>query len=272
MQVLHHISSMARRVVLLQQLAGLLVPGGRALVTAWATLQDEPGKLAKWEAIPSAEHLGAATSAESSNPQASSSVQHPGAPAAGCATPLQAAHDLGHAVLGAQPPGQAAGSHADCRSGSNRQASGSAATEGPEGSGPVRAHRDRDRSCSVPLSSSGSPPAVQGPAGTACAAQDARLLEGCEPQQLAAAARTGNDYFVPWHLPLHRVEAAAALKGAASATGGVLDHSKGTVVFKRYYHLFEEGELEGLVQRVPGVRLEESFWDKGNWCCIFCRL
>ena len=50
---------------------------------------------------------------------------------------------------------------------------------------------------------------------------------------------------------------------------GRVDRAKGTVVFKRYYHLYDKGELEGLVQRVPGMKLESSFFDKSNWCAIF---
>lgn len=51
--VLHHIASAARRVRLLAELARVLRPGGRALVTVWASQQEEPAKLAKWEPIPS---------------------------------------------------------------------------------------------------------------------------------------------------------------------------------------------------------------------------
>lgn len=50
--VLHHISSSARRVRLLRELARVLRPGGRALVTVWASQQEEPGKLDKWQPIP----------------------------------------------------------------------------------------------------------------------------------------------------------------------------------------------------------------------------
>jgi hypothetical protein len=53
---------------------------------------------------------------------------------------------------------------------------------------------------------------------------------------------------------------------------GRVDKAKGTVVLKRYYHLYDKGELEGLVQRVPGVKLEKSFFDKSNWCAIFQKL
>ena len=38
--------------------------------------------------------------------------------------------------------------------------------------------------------------------------------------------------------------------------------------FKRYYHVFEEGELENLILKVDGLSVIESFYDQGNWCCI----
>ena len=53
---------------------------------------------------------------------------------------------------------------------------------------------------------------------------------------------------------------------------GRVDSVKGTVVFKRYYHLFDQGELDSLVHGIPGVRLTASFFDKSNWCVIFQKL
>jgi len=38
--------------------------------------------------------------------------------------------------------------------------------------------------------------------------------------------------------------------------------------FKRYYHVFEEGELEELVSSVENLKVEEIYYDQGNWCCI----
>jgi SAM-dependent methyltransferase len=49
--VLHHISSRARRLRLLSELLRVLRAGGRALITVWASEQEEPGKLQKWEPI-----------------------------------------------------------------------------------------------------------------------------------------------------------------------------------------------------------------------------
>ena len=39
--------------------------------------------------------------------------------------------------------------------------------------------------------------------------------------------------------------------------------------WKRFYHVFESGELENLIEDTPGVNVVESYYDQGNWCCIF---
>lgn len=87
---------------------------------------------------------------------------------------------------------------------------------------------------------------------------------------------------MPWHVPFHRADAVSAIRSASGAEGGCgasatpgasgrIDRDTSSVVFKRYYHLFDEGELEGLVAGVPGVAVVASFYDKNNWCCIFRR-
>ena len=44
--MLHHISTVERRIAMLAELARALRCGGRALVTVWASEQEQPGKLA----------------------------------------------------------------------------------------------------------------------------------------------------------------------------------------------------------------------------------
>jgi len=39
--------------------------------------------------------------------------------------------------------------------------------------------------------------------------------------------------------------------------------------WKRFYHVFEEGELESLIAEVDQLKLVESYYDQGNWCCSF---
>ena len=38
-------------------------------------------------------------------------------------------------------------------------------------------------------------------------------------------------------------------------------------VFKRYYHLFKEGEIDELARQcAPNVQIFRSFFDSDNWC------
>ncbi|XP_056229182.1 alkylated DNA repair protein alkB homolog 8 [Seriola aureovittata] len=39
-------------------------------------------------------------------------------------------------------------------------------------------------------------------------------------------------------------------------------------VFHRYYHVFQQGELEQLCVQVPGVKVQSSYHDQGNWCAV----
>lgn len=39
-------------------------------------------------------------------------------------------------------------------------------------------------------------------------------------------------------------------------------------VFHRYYHLFQQGELEHLCGQISGVKVESSYHDQGNWCVL----
>ncbi|KAL7548368.1 hypothetical protein ACHAWF_011657 [Thalassiosira exigua] len=42
------------------------------------------------------------------------------------------------------------------------------------------------------------------------------------------------------------------------------DSKKNLVVFQRYCHMYRRGELESLCERVPGLEVVESFYEKGN--------
>lgn len=39
-------------------------------------------------------------------------------------------------------------------------------------------------------------------------------------------------------------------------------------VFHRYYHVFQQGELELLCGQLAGVKVQSSYHDQGNWCVI----
>lgn len=42
--------------------------------------------------------------------------------------------------------------------------------------------------------------------------------------------------------------------------------------FMRFYHVFEENELENLCVSIGGVVIEESFYEQGNWCVILKKI
>ncbi|XP_062842129.1 alkylated DNA repair protein alkB homolog 8 [Trichomycterus rosablanca] len=66
-------------------------------------------------------------------------------------------------------------------------------------------------------------------------------------------AFASQDLLVPWHL-----------KGEAKASE--------KSVFHRFYHVFQQGELESLSESVGGVKVQQSYYDQGNWCVILQKM
>ncbi|XP_050986435.1 alkylated DNA repair protein alkB homolog 8 isoform X2 [Labeo rohita] len=76
-------------------------------------------------------------------------------------------------------------------------------------------------------------------------------------------AFVSQDLLVPWHLKSN----ADKNKGAASgSTKGPMDNTSQGPVFHRYYHVFQQGELEDMCCGVTGVKVLRSYHDQGNWC------
>uniref|UniRef100_A0A336M1J7 CSON010319 protein n=1 Tax=Culicoides sonorensis TaxID=179676 RepID=A0A336M1J7_CULSO len=63
------------------------------------------------------------------------------------------------------------------------------------------------------------------------------------------------DVLVPWKL-----------KGKSQS------ESTESKTFLRYYHVFNEGELESLCNEIPDIKVIKSYYDQGNWCVIFEKL
>lgn len=65
-------------------------------------------------------------------------------------------------------------------------------------------------------------------------------------------------------------EAPAEKSGAKKLTddNNFVDEEKKAVVYKRFYHLFKQGELEENVKEIEEVELLSSYYDHANWCVI----
>ena len=219
--VLHHITTPSRRIHMLTELLRVLRPGGKALVTVWATHQEDMRKLAKWQPI--------------DRPGGSNQSHHPDLPHD---------HDSGTS---------------DCKPAVDYVRSGLGG----------RCIEDQVESLSLE-------PAGSDGAGVATAQQHLvpEQCGGAESGRSSQGEGISNDYFVPWHLPFHRAEAALQVLKAEqehenTAAGSIrIDNKKNAVVFSRYYHVYEQFELDQLVRSVPEAEVLDSFYDKDNWCVV----
>ena len=226
--VLHHITTPARRIRMLKELLRILRPAGKALVTVWATDQEDMKKLAKWQPIDRpgwhAEDATIGHQSESSAVSAAVITSSTISPS-GVANPSLRTDQADEAGAPRQQSAAQVGGHRNAQSGSAQQAS--------------------------------------------------VALPSTSQHQSAAPS---NDYFVPWHLPFHRAEAAMQVlkasgqdsqKADPAAAGSIrIDNKKNSVVFSRYYHVYEQFELDKLVEQVPGAEVLDSFYDKDNWCIV----
>ena len=87
---------------------------------------------------------------------------------------------------------------------------------------------------------------------------------------------------VPWNVPGHWAASPGAAAGSitprheTSTTAGARDEetslpgpsaapTSAGAVYRRYYHLFDRGELPRLA-RFAGLEVASEFYDKDNWC------
>eukprot|EP00884_Botryococcus_braunii_P003339 jgi/Botrbrau1/13005/Bobra.0389s0004.1 len=209
--VLHHISSRARRIRLLKELVRVLRSGGTALVTVWATEQEEPHKLAKWHPIPPPT-LGAAPGEGCGCPSEGSTVPPPGGatlPDRPWDRPVPVGQTPTSSVPGATLPNRstdapagpslvAAGASAEVL---NRQRAVEERWGGSESGGRAAAavgtgglNRQTDGGSGPEGGGSGDPVPAAGGSGP-------------------SAGGEGGDFLVPWHVPFHRVEAGGLAAG-----------------------------------------------------------
>lgn len=76
------------------------------------------------------------------------------------------------------------------------------------------------------------------------------------------------DVFVPWHLSF---KFETDLENI-DKTDAIVDMEKKSVVYKRYYHVFREGELDALIKQFHQLEIVDSYYDKENWACRVKRI
>lgn len=72
------------------------------------------------------------------------------------------------------------------------------------------------------------------------------------------------DVFVAW-----RMKQPGKEKKPTSTREEETNATKTNDVYLRFYHVFEQNELEKLFESIRGTRIVESFYEQGNWCVIF---
>ncbi|KAI8102345.1 hypothetical protein M9435_005949 [Picochlorum sp. BPE23] len=87
-------------------------------------------------------------------------------------------------------------------------------------------------------------------------------IDAPDPEHDIDGYTTANDYLVPWHVPMHRIEASSLRET------GEIDRDRNSIKFKRYYHLFAPGELDRLVELSKQSTLVDAFYDRDNWCIV----
>lgn len=56
--------------------------------------------------------------------------------------------------------------------------------------------------------------------------------------------------------------------GSEPRTSPGSESERSLPVYHRYYHLFQQGELQQLCGQIPGVDVQHGYHDQGNWCVI----
>lgn len=71
--------------------------------------------------------------------------------------------------------------------------------------------------------------------------------------------------------PAHNTDSDGG-RSALESYGGVFDEAKRAVVFQRYCHVYQKGELRDLLTLIDGVHILEEYYDTGNHCILLEKL
>ncbi|CAM9142997.1 unnamed protein product [Laminaria digitata] len=286
--VLHHFSSESRRLRALSELCRLLRPGGLVLVYAWAIEQEQDSRrsfaaqdvLVPWHLGDQHNHQnkhdacrnGASTN-NVSDQHACRADQTARAPD-GASTNNASDQQTWFTDQTAPAPAQVPATHGGIVRNHSQP------TPPPPGTHGVQAPNDSQ------FSPGGLPTASASKAGT-CENGDAIVKHAVgagggtnTPNQATGNQRSSNalgSVVTQATGDQSSTNAVGSVGNVSAPTPSAPRHgvridgvagAGGSVVYQRYCHMYAEGELEGLVESVGGLRVVKSYYDRSNWCVV----
>ncbi|XP_045930473.1 alkylated DNA repair protein alkB homolog 8 isoform X1 [Micropterus dolomieu] len=253
--VIHHFSTQERRLAAVRELVRLLKPGGRALIYVWAFEQEYNKQRSKYLRDQNKEHPESNsptenTSEDSQQPYGKSSI-HTSRHLRDNCTPVDNLQDVSKVTDGKLSV------HTN-RTAFNTQdllvpwhlKEGKRRGEEESGEGGKKDKR-KEKSKKI--------------LGNSTARQD------CNPDPssgIDSNTVSGLDSSDATHSPDSKPGPRCGTAQTSSSTLKSESESSPAPVFHRYYHVFQQGELEQLCGQVAGVKVQSSYHDQGNWCVI----
>jgi len=256
----------------------LLRPGGRALIYVWALEQEHNKQRSKYLKDPSKESPGGHDPRENT-PASGASPQR----TASCHGDAGVNHDTELGGTGGQRPDEDQVHRGKLSVHTNRTAFNSQDVLVPwhlkDGTGRVgKGRKEREREAgngdkmrkrqagsAVPKDN----PAIDGHSLPSSGptpdrkteSTDANQPTGLDSRLLQPSIKDPDDEAASKSCPgLEDAPSPAPAESSTEAT-----------VFHRYYHVFQQGEIEKVCGRVAGVQVQTSYHDQGNWCVILVK-
>ncbi|KAL6116236.1 alkbh8 [Pungitius sinensis] len=247
--VIHHFSTQERRLAAVRELVRLLKPGGRALIYVWAFEQEYKKQRSKYLK----EHPEKHSPTENTETTGSSQGAH-GESSIHTSRRLEDIQDASDSKLSVHTNRTAFNTQDLLVPWHLKEGKKRVEEESREGE-----RKDEAREKSTKTSGSSS---------------IAKL--GCNPDPSSGFlsntdSGSGLDTSAATASPYSKNGASGDTTQTSSSALQSESESNAAPVFHRYYHVFQQGELEQLCSQEAGVTLQSSYHDQGNWCVILVK-
>ncbi|KAM9317771.1 tRNA (carboxymethyluridine(34)-5-O)-methyltransferase alkbh8 [Pholidichthys leucotaenia] len=248
--VIHHFSTEERRLAAVKELVRLLKPGGRALIYVWAFEQDYNNQKSKYLMSKSKEHHETENASEGGQkPDEESTIQ--------TSRPVEDEHKV---VNDMQEVSKVTDGKLSMHT--NRTVFHTQDLLVPWHLKEGKRQRDKDSGHSGKMNK-GKEKTKKGSSKflDSSLSPNPSPSPGLEFSTYSESKCDTND-------ATYNTESQLSLSGNTCSSLKSESESTPAPVFHRYYHVFQQGELEQLCGQVEGVRIQSSYHDQGNWCAI----